>query len=805
MSSQKSLQPTSRDQMKSDWTAHVSYSAALALVSAAVVFTSTLRADEETQMVPAPHDDYAILVSEETAQTDGWKQVVSALRTFHRDQGVETYTWQQSPLELRDELTSDLPQYVGIVARPEELGRPFFLDVRRLVRSLDDDPWPDVQWGIVTGRTWETAMRNVVTREPLVIRRAAAGTSLPIDQFDEVIWWDEGVAGRSVEKQSDGTVVESVGTAADTMPGIVSSLNVFQPDLFFSSGRATQNDWRVGYEFKAGAFKVRDGALVGIGLDRTEYPVDSKNPKVWLAAGNCLLGDVESKDSMALAILGSAGATQFAGYGGVTWYGRAGWGTSDWFLSDPGRWNLTEAFMLNQVQLLHELIKIDPQLATLDLGNFAPREDEVFRAALETHFEGKETFTEESFEQVLGHLWDRDVMIMYGDPAWDARLAAKTAPAWDARVHRASDDRWHVVFTAEDDVELSRPPAVILPHRLRVRSFESQSTDAIVSDTFVMLPDVRVMQAGDVHHVVIEGEPWELSELRTVRRTDQETAAQVERIPETYRVLVADQLERAGENRGALVAAIEACDSEACLRATGFLLAYMPERDLQSLSTEFLTGHVREALLVRTESPYCRDVPEDVFLNEVLPYAFVGERREAWRTPLREAFMEMVLDVKSQEAAVKLLNDKLWKAYGITYHPSKRPKTDQSPSETIDCGVASCTGLSIILADACRAVGIPARLAGVPMWHNNSGNHTWIEVWDDGRWHFIEAFSSDGYDRAWWSAHAHKADGAQPRYAVWATSYKPTGSTFPLEWDPSDTAVPAVNVTERYQAGTSED
>jgi len=33
-------------------------------------------------------------------------------------------------------------------------------------------------------------------------------------------------------------------------------------------------------------------------------------------------------------------------------------------------------------------------------------------------------------------------------------------------------------------------------------------------------------------------------------------------------------------------------------------------------------------------------------------------------------------------------------------------------------GKASCTGLSIVLSDACRAVCVPARLVGTPMWSN---------------------------------------------------------------------------------------
>ena len=42
----------------------------------------------------------------------------------------------------------------------------------------------------------------------------------------------------------------------------------------------------------------------------------------------------------------------------------------------------------------------------------------------------------------------------------------------------------------------------------------------------------------------------------------------------------------------------------------------------------------------------------------------------------------------------------------VRYHARKRPKPDQSPYESIDAGFASCTGLSVLLIDACRSVGV---------------------------------------------------------------------------------------------------
>lgn len=47
----------------------------------------------------------------------------------------------------------------------------------------------------------------------------------------------------------------------------------------------------------------------------------------------------------------------------------------------------------------------------------------------------------------------------------------------------------------------------------------------------------------------------------------------------------------------------------------------------------------------------------------------------------------------------------------IHFKPDLAPEI-MSPSQVIRAGHASCSGLSIFLASACRAVGVPARVAG---------------------------------------------------------------------------------------------
>ena len=106
-------------------------------------------------------------------------------------------------------------------------------------------------------------------------------------------------------------------------------------------------------------------------------------------------------------------------------------------------------------------------------------------------------------------------------------------------------------------------------------------------------------------------------------------------------------------------------------------------------------------------------------------------------------------DAKTITEAVQALNKEFFKLVNTHYHTGRK-RTNQSPKESMEQGKATCTGLSILLVDACRAVGIPARAVGTPMWTNGRGNHTWIEIWD-GDWHFTGAdeYDAKGLNRGW--------------------------------------------------------
>jgi len=109
-----------------------------------------------------------------------------------------------------------------------------------------------------------------------------------------------------------------------------------------------------------------------------------------------------------------------------------------------------------------------------------------------------------------------------------------------------------------------------------------------------------------------------------------------------------------------------------------------------------------------------------------------------------------------------------------------------------------------LLVNACRSIGVPARLVGIPSWVDKRGNHTWVEIWD-GRWQFLGAAEPDpqGLDRGWFVHDASLAIKDSIRHAIYAVSYQRTDTPFPMVWTRNrgltdGGTVSAVNVTDRY-------
>lgn len=230
-----------------------------------------------------------------------------------------------------------------------------------------------------------------------------------------------------------------------------------------------------------------------------------------------------------------------------------------------------------------------------------------------------------------------------------------------------------------------------------------------------------------------------------------------------------------------------------------YLLTDLPLSDLTLVIPSELIRNVRLAAKAKQATAWARNVPREIYLDAVLPHASVTEPRDSMREEFMNKYMPVARKAKSSGGAALALNRILFDDYKVVYN-TMRLRTDQSSRESIAQGMATCTGLSIMLVEACRSIGVPARIAGIHTWPGKTGNHTWVEIWDNG-WHFVGAAEPDpnGLNHAWFTDQAKTAIEDEVKHAIFAVSYKKTGAYFPLAWNP-EARINAVNVTKSYTA-----
>lgn len=347
---------------------------------------------------------YVILCSEKTAASPEWQKVTAALKEQFPQALTLTFP-KGNPRAALPGLAKAHPRYACFVSPHEEVTTEFVCAVHQMTRQLDDDPYTDVIWGILTGFDAANALTIAQTKEPLRIQRVASGTDVALDRCTEGQWYCELNKNRHVTKAVGGEPVMTSDGPDDTTLALAKTLSDYKAQLFVTSGHATERDWQIGFRYRNGSFRSKGGQLFGHPVKGDPFPISAPEPKVYMPIGNCLMGHIDGPDSMALAWMKSAGVRQMLGYTVPTWFGYAGWGCLDYFVEQPGRYSLAEAFFANQQALLHRLETKFPEVARVELTS--PND------AMKQSKAGQEA---------VGLLFDRDALAFYGNPAWDARM-----------------------------------------------------------------------------------------------------------------------------------------------------------------------------------------------------------------------------------------------------------------------------------------------------------------------------------------------------------------------------------------------
>ena len=740
---------------------------------------------------PQSKKSYVVVVRETTLQKPELCAVVEKLRIKY-DASVVSYV--DRVFDAKSFLSKVMPNYTCFVTESSDVTRRFVVDVQRLTRTYDDDIYTDTMWGILTGYEASDALRIASLDEPLVVRRALGGSSaLNLDHYDEAIRYDEGRKGGRFVKRNGGEIINEKEFSADSTQGLVDGFNKFKPDIFYTSGHGFPGGWQIGFNYKDGFFRSQAGKVYGVDTQNKKFEINSPNSKVYLPCGNCLVGLIENNDAYSLAMMHSAGVNQMFGYVVVTFFGYMGWGIDTYFTGMKNHYTLSESFYANQQALLCTLNEEFPKLIWAEFSDFTQK-----------CVAGLVNKVYPNSSKAMGLFWDRDAVVFYGDPAWKA-VYPVCEKAWNYTLETNAGRVTLTVTTHQAGKWPNRPILIFLPDRFEnIELVSGHELKPTLTDNFILLPLVGDYKANEKWVVSFEGRKQK--QVQTSSKGRVIIAEKVNSVFDYAREI--DQLNMSKESRKRVLAALKKsagnCEAlvtfltgvdEGLLYQALFLIEHMPDRDLKTVSAELLLNTVKSADHARRTLPWDK-VPEAIFLNDVLPYAVVNERRDQWRSDFYQRFFNLVKDCASAREAAVVLNLKIWKLVDVKYS-TRRPKADQSACESIAAKLASCTGLSILLIDACRAVGIPARLVGVPSWTGKSGNHSWVEIWDDG-WHFLGAFDGKKLDEGWFVDGASKANDSNWMYQVYATSFKKQHTYFPCVWDSQVKYVPAVIRTPFY-------
>jgi hypothetical protein len=129
-------------------------------------------------------------------------------------------------------------------------------------------------------------------------------------------------------------------------------------------------------------------------------------------------------------------------------------------------------------------------------------------------------------------------------------------------------------------------------------------------------------------------------------------------------------------------AALRATVPAAQQPAYDFLVAHLPAADRATLDPVIMLETLDLSFRARAEFAWARTVPDEVFLNDVLPYAFVNEARENWRPTLYAKVAPLVRDAPTRLEAIRRINMGIARLTGVKFSTERR-QPHQAPGQSM--------------------------------------------------------------------------------------------------------------------------
>ncbi len=469
----------------------------------------------ESAIPPAPKEpdteEYTIISSEKTMADPEWAEVATVLKKKYPDAEICSLA-ELTEDAVTNTLRRNQTRYAAIVLKPDEVDRILVNNLHRAARRVDDDPWGDCMWGIITGHTASDARRIAEADSTLTIKRLLATTNVDHQRFEHsccITDWTDA----PVREQNGYT--EPVSTTYPASPGEDKLLGIFtrqlatqRPQAIITSSHATEYNLEMPFsrglifssdnrfhELPANQLKqfanplaeARGGnqaTIQQLATSCTSVAPDGE-PRIWLAAGNCLFGNANnSPHSMAVTALSAYTCNQVVGYTVPSWYGESGWGTLGCFFGNTNGTSLAEAWFLNNQFILHRSQELDVNTLKMrfngerfNLGEFIPQ---LFKLDIK--------IDERHIRDLIGLVHDRDVIAFYGDPAWRAELDTTHAQSpYSLKWHSARQ------FTITANYDTRERCAVWFPTAETGRNATGcTAPGAIFTNDFILFPSLEL-------------------------------------------------------------------------------------------------------------------------------------------------------------------------------------------------------------------------------------------------------------------------------------------------------------------------
>jgi hypothetical protein len=153
------------------------------------------------------------------------------------------------------------------------------------------------------------------------------------------------------------------------------------------------------------------------------------------------------------------------------------------------------------------------------------------------------------------------------------------------------------------------------------------------------------------------------------------------------------------------------------------------KEDVKHITADYLINNIELSFKVWREQPWGKDVPFDVFCEEILPYRVANEPLENWREKILASFSKLNRSFKEQPGikavdACITVNRQLPRLKLF----ARMPAMNYSMIMTTMRGM--CNEMSALAVFSMRALGIPVAQEQTPKWPRRNVGHTWNSVYD---------------------------------------------------------------------------